>query len=113
LGKLEGNTLFPVFLKLQDLRTVVIGAGAVGHEKLSALLLNSPEANITVIAEEVSPEVSALVLAFPKVKIFKKKYEMTDLISASIVIAATNRSDVNASRNFVISIWVPLCGRGT
>jgi siroheme synthase-like protein len=96
LDKLEGNTLFPVFLKLQDLRTVVIGAGAVGHEKLSALLLNSPEANITVIAEEVSPEVSALVLAFPKVKIFKKKYEMTDLISASIVIAATNRSDVNA-----------------
>jgi siroheme synthase (precorrin-2 oxidase/ferrochelatase) len=44
LDKLEGNTLFPVFLKLQDLRTVVIGAGAVGHEKLSALLLNSPEA---------------------------------------------------------------------
>jgi siroheme synthase-like protein len=88
--------LFPVFLKLQELRTVVIGAGAVGHEKLSALLINSPQANITVIAEEVSPEVTALLEAFPKVRISKKKYEMSDLVSASIVIAATNRPDVNA-----------------
>jgi siroheme synthase-like protein len=93
---LEGNTLFPVFLKLHELRTVVIGAGAVGHEKLSALLANSPEANITVIAEEVSPEVRDLVGAFPKVQIKNKKYEMVDLITASIVIAATNRPEVNA-----------------
>jgi siroheme synthase-like protein len=92
---LEGNTLFPVFLKLQELRTVLIGAGAVGHEKLSALLNNSPQATITVIAEEVSPEVTQLAKAYPKVTINQKKYEVADIISASIVIAATNRPHVN------------------
>jgi siroheme synthase-like protein len=93
---LEGNTLFPVFLKLQELRTVLIGAGAVGHEKLSAMLNNSPQATITVIAEEVSPEVTELARAYPRVQINQKTYEVSDLTSASIVIAATNRAHVNA-----------------
>jgi siroheme synthase-like protein len=93
--QLEGNTLFPVFLKLQELHTVLIGAGAVGHEKLSALLNNSPLATITVIAEDVSPEVIVLASGYPRVKIIQKKYEVSDLISASIVIAATNRPHVN------------------
>ena len=92
---MEGNTLFPVFLKLHELKTILIGAGAVGHEKLSALLNNSPEASITVIAEEVSPEVRKLAAGYPKVEILQKRYEFSDLDSASIVIAATNRPQVN------------------
>jgi siroheme synthase-like protein len=92
---LEGNTLFPVFLKLQELRTVLVGAGAVGHEKLSALLNNSPQATITVIAEEVSPEVAELASGYPRVKINQKRYELADLASASIVIAATNQPHIN------------------
>lgn len=92
---MEGNTLFPVFLKLQELRTVLVGAGTVGHEKLSALLNNSPQATITVIAEEVSPEVIELASTFPRVKISQKTYDVADLHSASIVIAATNRPHIN------------------
>jgi siroheme synthase-like protein len=93
--QLEGNTLFPVFLKLHELRTVLVGAGTVGLEKLSALLKNSPEATIKVIAEEVSPELAALAQNYANVTILQKSYERTDLIGTSIVIAATNRPDVN------------------
>ena len=45
-----GNPLFPVFLKLNELHTVLVGAGNVGLEKLTAILHNSPEATVTVIA---------------------------------------------------------------
>jgi siroheme synthase-like protein len=92
---LEGNTLFPVFLKLHELRTVLVGAGTVGLEKLSALLKNSPQATITIIAEEVSSEVTALACAYPNVTILQKTYERSDLNGTSIVIAATNRAEVN------------------
>jgi siroheme synthase (precorrin-2 oxidase/ferrochelatase) len=43
------NTLFPIFLKLDQLNTLVVGGGNVALEKVSALLRNSPQANITMI----------------------------------------------------------------
>ena len=59
-----GNQLFPVFLKLGQLHTVIIGAGYVGLEKLTAILTNSAHARITVIAKEVSVEVSKMAQAY-------------------------------------------------
>ena len=36
------NTLFPVFLKLEEMHVLLVGAGNVGLEKLHALLANAP-----------------------------------------------------------------------
>src|ERR1700744_4469631 len=94
--KTEGNQLFPVFLKLNNLHTVLIGAGNVGLEKLSALLGNSPQARVTVIAKVFLPEVHALVSEYPGVKIVQKAFVDTDLDDADIVVAATNDSELNA-----------------
>jgi siroheme synthase (precorrin-2 oxidase/ferrochelatase) len=58
--KQEGNQLFPVFLKLNDLHTVLIGGGNVGLEKLTAMLNNSNHARVTVISREFLPEVHTL-----------------------------------------------------
>ena len=44
------NQLYPVFLKLDQLQTLLVGGGNVGLEKLQSLLSNSPSANITVVA---------------------------------------------------------------
>lgn len=44
------NQLYPVFLKLEQLNTLLVGAGNVGLEKLHSLLSNSPEAKITIVA---------------------------------------------------------------
>ncbi|MFD0764758.1 TSUP family transporter [Mucilaginibacter lutimaris] len=91
----QGNQLFPVFLKLNNLHTVLVGGGNVGLEKLTALLTNSPAAAVTIISKEFLPQVHALVAQFPLVKIVQKSFEETDLDNADIVIAATNDSDLN------------------
>lgn len=94
--KKGGNQLFPVFLKLNELHTVLIGAGNVGLEKLTAVLHNSPEARITIIAENIIPAVHEFVSAFTKVIIKQKSFTDDDLDSADIVIAATDNSQLNA-----------------
>jgi uncharacterized protein len=90
-----GNQLFPVFLKLNELHTVLIGAGNVGLEKLTAILNNSNSAKVTVIAKEVLPEVSQLSENFSGVNIRQKLFEATDLDTADIVVAATDDSELN------------------
>lgn len=93
--KTEGNQLFPVFLKLNNLHTVLIGAGNVGLEKLTALLGNSPKAKVTVIAKEFVPGVHALVGEYENVTIAQKAFVDTDLDNADIVVAATNDNQLN------------------
>jgi siroheme synthase-like protein len=90
-----GNQLFPVFLKLNELHTVLIGAGNVGLEKLNAILNNSPLAKVTVIAEHVSDEVYQLSAKFAQVTIHKKLFTETDLTDANLVIAATGNDSLN------------------
>ena len=94
--KKAGNQLFPVFLKLNELHTVLIGAGNVGLEKLSVILHNSPEARVTIIAENIITEIRNLISTYPKVAIKQKSFTDDDLDSADIVIAATDNSQLNA-----------------
>lgn len=91
----EGNQLFPVFLKLNQLHTVIIGAGPVGLEKLTAVLNQSVHARITVIAEEVCEDVAALAQRLPQVTVLHKSYAAGDLDAADLVIAATNNHELN------------------
>src|SRR5438309_1879911 len=93
--KTEGNQLFPVFLKLNNLHTVLIGAGNVGLEKLTALLGNSPKAKVTIIAKEFVPGVHALAGEYEGISITQKAFVDTDLDDADIVIAATNDNQLN------------------
>jgi len=93
--KTEGNQLFPVFLKLNNLHTVLIGAGNVGLEKLAAILGNSPQARVTVIAKVFLPEVHTLAAEYEGVTVIQKAFLDTDLDSADIVVAATNDNKLN------------------
>ncbi|MFB0496344.1 siroheme synthase-like protein [Mucilaginibacter sp. OAE612] len=94
--KQEGNQLFPVFLKLNDLHTVLIGGGNVGLEKLTAVLNNSNSARVTVISREFLPEVHTLASQYPGIRIVQKSFTDDDLNNADIVIAATNDSELNS-----------------
>ena len=94
--KKEGNQLFPVFLKLNDLHTVLIGGGNVGLEKLTAVLNNSNSARVTIISREFLPDVHKLASQYPGVRIIQKSFADDDLNDADIVIAATNDSELNS-----------------
>lgn len=95
LSTTEGNQLFPVFLKLNDLHTVLIGAGNVGLEKLNAVLNNSPQARVTIIAKDILPDVELLAGQFNRVTVIHKAFADTDLDNADLVIAATGNPELN------------------
>lgn len=92
---MEGNQLFPVFIKLNTIQTVLIGAGPIGLEKLSALLSNSPEARVTVIGLEILPELLELANGYESVKVVQKAFEPSDLDGADLIVAATNNAILN------------------
>ncbi|WP_214070555.1 TSUP family transporter [Mucilaginibacter sp. dw_454] len=94
--KNSGNQLFPVFLKLNKLHTVLIGAGNVGLEKLNAILHNSQQARVTIIAKSVIQGVYDLSATYPAIKIIEKAFSDDDLDTADLVIAATDDSILNA-----------------
>ena len=91
----QGNQLFPVFLKLNHLHTVLIGAGNVGLEKLTALLNNSPLAKVTIVAETILPNVIDFASKYPQVTIYQKSFEADDLNEAQVVVAATADNVLN------------------
>lgn len=90
-----GNQLFPVFLKLNELKVLLVGAGNVGLEKLGAVLTNSPETELTIVSETCLPQVIDLAAQYPNVKLHHKRFEQNDLIGQDLVIIATGDNSLN------------------
>ena len=94
------NPLFPVFLKLEEQEVLLVGAGNVGLEKLTAILNNSPETRVTIVATKVSIGVEAFVTAFSNVVLHEKAFDESDLEGKDIVIVAVNSKETSkAIRN--------------
>jgi siroheme synthase-like protein len=91
----KGNQLFPVFIKLNQLRTLLIGGGNVALEKLNAIVGNSEQADITIVAKDIRPEFTALLNKYPNLKIQQKSYDEDDLKHVDIVFVATNNPALN------------------
>lgn len=97
----ERNNLFPVFLKLESLHTLLVGGGNVGIEKLTALLNNSPAAQVTVVARDVRKEIHELAKDHPNVKIIERNFKLWDLWDKDLVMLATDNRQLHESiRNF-------------
>lgn len=90
-----GNQLFPVFLKLNQLDVLLVGAGNVGFEKLTAILNNSPTTRVTIVAEKIAPEIWRYANQFPAVVIFHKGFEESDLEGKDLVVVATDQPILN------------------
>ncbi|HEX5652444.1 MAG TPA: TSUP family transporter [Chitinophagaceae bacterium] len=91
----QKNQLYPVFLKLEQLNILLVGAGNVGLEKLHSLLSNSPEARITIVAPYVKEEVRKLVYKHPSCSILQKEFDSTDLDNKELVILATDNHSLH------------------
>lgn len=92
----EGNLLFPVFLKMEDLNLLIVGGGFIGMEKLSAVLKNSPATKITLVGITVSDEIKQFVSQYPNVTLAERAFLEADLDEKDIVIAATSDRSLNA-----------------
>ncbi len=91
----EENHLFPVFLKLDKILTLVVGGGYVGWEKLGALLKNDNEAKVKIVAPEIREEIRKIVATHPAIELVEKEYDSSDLEGINLVIGATNFYEVN------------------
>ena len=91
----ERNNLFPVFLKLEDLDTLLVGGGNVGLEKLTALLKSSPRARIKVVASQIREEVRALAASSGHVHLIERDFEAGDLHDVDLVIMATDNPSLH------------------
>lgn len=89
------NNLFPIFLKLENLHTLIVGGGYVGLEKITAVLDNSPMASITLVAPEIREEIHALAGVNSRINLIVRRFDDNDLVEKDLVIAATDDKEEN------------------
>lgn len=89
------NDLYPVFLKVHQLNTLLVGGGFVGTEKLSFLLKSSPKAQVTAVSIEFNEEFLELAQGKSNVTLIHDRYDEKYLGGKHIVIAATDDKGVN------------------
>jgi len=90
------NTLFPIYIKMDQVQTLLVGAGAVGLEKLQAIYRNSPQAKVRVIAEDIGVEVIDFVKGKSNIETVQRSFQEADLQGVDVVILATNNNRFNA-----------------
>lgn len=87
----SGNVLFPIFIKLHEIQTLIVGGGYVGLEKLEAVLRNSPEANVLLVGKEILQEkIYELEKEHPNLTVLKRPYHKRYLKGKDLVICATD-----------------------
>ena len=92
---MEENHLFPVFFKLHRLQVLVVGGANIGLEKVSALIENCPDANITVVATWFLPELISLTGKAPNLTLIQKEFSCGDMFGKDMAIAATSDKELN------------------
>ena len=89
------NELYPVFLKVHQLETLLVGAGNVGLEKLSFLLKSSPNAKVTIVSKDFLKEIVTIAKDNSNIKMVQDAYNDEYLNEKHLVIAATDNKEVN------------------
>ncbi len=91
----DGNLLFPVFLRLDKLKMLVVGGGAVGLEKTTAIFKSSANAHVKLIAPEIREEIVALSKSGVDLTLVYKPFSEEDLDGVDLVIVATANHELN------------------
>jgi uncharacterized protein len=89
------NKLFPVFLKLENFRVLIIGGGKVALEKVNAVLNNSPQTEITLVGTTVSEEIKKLSHLNQNLKVHQRSFKEQDLTEIDFVIVAVNNKELS------------------
>lgn len=85
-------SLFPMFVKLDGRRVLVVGAGAVGEVKVESLL--TTDASVLVVAPKATPRVREWARA-GRIEWQAREYRPADLAGMFLVIAATGSAELH------------------
>ena len=111
------NTLYPIFLKTEQLHVLIVGGGFVALEKLEFLFKSSPNARVTLVSPMVREETQAFI-SDKNVTVIKRSFQRKFLRGKNIVVATTDVPKVNErvyklcrKRNTLINVAdnPPLC----
>ncbi|WP_333661386.1 TSUP family transporter [Chishuiella changwenlii] len=86
------NNLFPIFLKTEHLRFLVVGGGNVGLEKVTTLINQNPKTHLKIVAKDIKPELQEVLEKYPHINVQQKSFEKQDLEDVDLVIVATDNT---------------------
>lgn len=89
------NELYPVFLKVHQFDTLIVGGGEVGLEKLTFLLRSSPNARVTLVGKAIRDDIKKLAAQHPTVTLIERTYFKEDLTEMQMAIVATENPELN------------------
>lgn len=89
------NELYPVFLKVHEFETLLVGGGNVGLEKLTFLLKSSPNAKVMVVAKFFLDELVELAANHSSVTLIERSFEERDLDGKQMLILATDNPSLH------------------
>jgi precorrin-2 dehydrogenase/sirohydrochlorin ferrochelatase len=111
------NTLYPIFLKTEQLHVLIVGGGFVALEKLEFLFKSSPNARVTLVSPMVREETQVFI-ADKNVTVIRRPFHRKFLRGKNIVVATTDVPKVNErvyklcrKRNTLVNVAdnPPLC----
>ncbi len=89
------NQLFPIFVKLNQIDTLLVGGGKVALEKFQALISNDEGLKLTIVTREIIPEFKELLQNYTQIQLHMRPFRPDDLTDKQLVIAATNNMEPN------------------
>ncbi|MBL7942862.1 MAG: TSUP family transporter [Flavobacteriales bacterium] len=95
MSEYYGNRLYPVFLKLENFRVLIIGGSTQAHEKLGDLLHNAPATQITVVALAFSEPLRKLASHYKNVRLELRAFRPDDLDRHGIVFYAAGHQPLS------------------
>jgi len=93
----QQNKLFPVFLKLENFRVLIVGGGKIAGEKIAAIYNNSPATRVTLVAPLVSEEILNWQRKYLTLNIERREFKESDLDQVDFVIVAVNNKGTSLS----------------
>jgi precorrin-2 dehydrogenase/sirohydrochlorin ferrochelatase len=91
---MERNTLYPIFVKTEQIKILIVGGGYVAAEKLGFLTKSSPNAQIDMVAPFFREGTLSLVDTFG-VHSIRRPFLPIDLDGKQMVIVATDNPELN------------------
>lgn len=91
------NKLFPIFLKTDDLRFLIVGGGNVGFEKAQTLLKQNKDVKLTIVSEHYNDHFSDLFSTYTQLEKIHRPFKEEDLDNIDILILATDNTALNVT----------------
>ncbi|MGL4254583.1 MAG: precorrin-2 dehydrogenase/sirohydrochlorin ferrochelatase family protein [Fusobacteriaceae bacterium] len=87
----RGKNFFPVMVDIEGMPCLVVGAGKIAKRKIATL--KEYGAHVTVVAPEILEEIEKI----EKILIIRKSFSEKDLEGKFLVVAATDKDEVNSN----------------